>query len=67
MERIILSERNEKRMASHDNRAKQNEILKKRISSMVLKEISRGLSRNETLLKQASIRQLYAINHQINK
>jgi len=34
---------------------------------MVLKEISRGLSRNETLLKQASIRQLYAMNHQINK
>jgi len=54
-------------MASSDHIAKQHEILKKRISSMVLKETSKGLSRNETLLKQASIRQLFAMNHQANK
>ncbi len=46
---------------------KQCEILKKRITSMVLKENSKGLNSHETLLKQAAIRQYYRLNHQAHR
>ena len=42
---------------------RQCEILKKRISRMILKENSIGLNSHEILLKQAAIRQFYQLSH----
>ncbi len=52
----------------HVNFTRQNEILKKRISSMLLKEYTKGLDSNEIYIKRAAIKQLYTmLNHQSHR
>lgn len=52
----------------HVNFTRQNEILKKRISSMLLKEYTKGLDSNEIYIKRATIKQLYTmLNHQSHR
>lgn len=54
-------------LSDRSNFAKQHEILKKRISKMLLKENSKGLNSHENLVKQMAIKQYYALNHHSHK
>jgi|GEM_PF-1410473 hypothetical protein len=51
----------------HANHNRQSEILKKRLSNIILKENSKGLSSHEAYIKRAAIRQLVEMNHQYHR
>lgn len=50
----------------HEVLERKNEMLRKKIQSMLLRENQKGLSSQDQFLKNSFIRELYSNNYQLN-